>query len=82
MTKQRTEIESEHIVLSVPCLEVNLCRACGKPSPEVTIAQAMRLTGESGVTLHRMIEAGRLHHFEAADGRLRICAQSISQQGG
>jgi predicted DNA-binding transcriptional regulator AlpA len=76
--KIELSVETEKITLRGPLPAISWCRECDKPSMRITSEQAALLAGVSEMLIYRTIEAGRLHHSETADGRLRICMASLA----
>ena len=84
MGKRRLELEvqTETIVLRGPAPGVSWCHECEEASMKISVEHAAVLTSASEMMIYRMVEEGRLHHAETADGRLRICLQSLLAMEG
>jgi len=72
-----TETERSIIVTRRP-VPVMLCGACGSKTSMITPEQAAATVGVSVRTVYRWAEAERLHFFETTEGRMLICANSLS----
>ena len=57
-----------------------LCEACGETIHFLTAPEAAALAGTGQRTIYRMVEAGKLHFIETADGALLICCNSLGAQ--
>ncbi len=54
------------------------CRECGGEAPLVTVEEATVLIGISSRAIYRLVEGGRLHFTETADGGVLVCLASLS----
>ena len=81
MGKRRLELEvqTETIVLTGQAPRVSWCHECERHSWKISVEHAAMLSGATEMMVYRMVEEGRLHHAETADGRVRICLESLSK---
>jgi len=53
------------------------CAACAEVVEMVTAEQAAVVLGQSVRAIYRQVEQGRLHFTETAEGRIRLCFNSV-----
>ena len=79
-TEIRFEVEQTLVVRQRRAPIVVWCEWCRE---QVTMIRPEDATATAGLTpraIYRLVEAGRLHFIETADGSLLICLNSIRQE--
>jgi hypothetical protein len=56
------------------------CAGCGEEAGHLAAEHAARASGTTLRALCRLVEAGRLHSTETADGSLLVCVNSLMEQ--
>jgi hypothetical protein len=57
-----------------------LCAKCSEAAALVTIEEAVKMSGLSARAIYRLIEAGKVHFAETADGLALICPATLLKQ--
>jgi hypothetical protein len=75
----RTTIEMREVIVirGSPKRQSVLCPECSAATVFVTVEEAVRLTGISARAIYRLIEAGKVHFAETADGLTLICPATL-----
>ncbi|HWP41595.1 MAG TPA: hypothetical protein VNO14_00070 [Blastocatellia bacterium] len=79
----RITVESDQVyVMRRPVGNLRaLCAECGDMVHMIMPEEAMALAGVSSREIYRLVEAGRVHFLETADGFLLICLDSLPARG-
>ena len=78
-TKTQIVVERDQ-VLVIRNLEAGgpeWCAKCGERNRMVTVDEAAAIAQVSARTIHHLVDDGRAHFREAADGKLFICLNSL-----
>ena len=84
--KRKTEITLETRRRLIVCLpeseaaEQMFCPLCERDAPLVQAEHAAEIFNVSRREVYRMVEAGRLHFVESADGVLYVCLRSFESE--
>ncbi len=80
MKRKRTEItiETERMLfISSPRKVIGWCVGCGAQAGMVPVDEAAFVARVDSRTIFRLVEAGRLHSSETAEGLLLVCLDSL-----
>ena len=74
------EVERRWVIHGAAGSVAAFCAACNRVSSLLTVDQAAAFSGVTSRTIYRWVEGEKLHSAETAEGWLRICFHSLSQQ--
>jgi hypothetical protein len=77
--RTRTTIEKREVIVIRNSRKSGrvLCNECSEPVALVTLDEAVKLSGLSSRTIYRLIEDGRVHFAERADGTGLVCPATL-----
>ncbi len=80
MKRKRIEITVETdrlLVITSPRQETRWCPTCGSRARMIPVDDAALLAYTDSRSIFRLVEAGRLHSSETAQGLLLVCLDSL-----
>jgi hypothetical protein len=77
--RTRTTVERHETVVirSARKLKRVLCPECSEPVALVALDEAVKFSGISSRAVYRLIEEGRIHFAETAEGSVLICPATL-----
>jgi hypothetical protein len=78
-TKTTVEIHEVYVIRQAEISAPVLCAECATGAPSmVTPEEAAVVAGIAVRRVYRLVEAGSVHYFEAEDGSLLVCLNSMT----
>ena len=80
--RTRTTVEKHEVVVirGSRRLKRVFCPECSEPVALVALDEAVKFSGISSRAVYRLIEEGRIHFAETADGGALICPATLLRQ--
>ena len=75
--RTRTTVEQREVVIIRNLRKQGFCGECSEPTALISVEQGVRLSGLSSRAIYRLIESGRIHFAETAEGSALICPASL-----
>jgi len=75
--RTRTTVEQREVVIIRNLRKQGFCAGCSEQTALISVEEGVRISGLSSRAVYRLIEAGRIHFAETAEGSVLICPATL-----